>query len=409
MDFSTEITYSIEQEEFRKGVSVWLNEHAQIPSGLSIPRETGDMSPELYAWVREYRKKLGRKGWLAPLWPAEFGGGGLSVDMAQVLEEELSKRKIPAIYDNRLAAPAMMVWGTEEQKRRFLPLINQGEVITWQAFTEPEVGSDAASITTSAVRDGDDFIINGTKVYIGGPFSADYIWTTAVTDQTSPRHRNLGAFYVPADLPGISFSDMELIVNVGKRFVYYDNVRVPGEYLVGGENQGWQVAQTSLEIEHGAGGSIGEGASRDGGVVAALIAYAQEAVDEQGNPLIEDSRVRELLVEARIETHIVELIALRNYWMFNNQKRMTFHGSQNSLLRKLLAMKLGNIVLEVAGPYAMLDDEKWAPGAGVFESHQRQAITAHHPGGSSEIQKLIMARRLGLSRSKEEAAPTKVA
>ena len=91
MDFSTEITYSIEQEEFRKGVSVWLNEHAQIPSGLSIPRETGDMSPELYAWVREYRKKLGRKGWLAPLWPAEFGGGGLSVDMAQVLEEELSK------------------------------------------------------------------------------------------------------------------------------------------------------------------------------------------------------------------------------------------------------------------------------------------------------------------------------
>ena len=95
--------------------------------------------------------------------------------------------------------------------------------------------------------------------------------------------------------------------------------------------------------------------------------------------------------------------------MFNNQKRMTFHGSQNSLLRKLLAMKLGNIVLEVAGPYAMLNDSNWAPSNGVFESHQRQAITAHHPGGSSEIQKLIMARRLGLSRSKEEAAPTKVA
>ena len=409
MDFSTEITYSAEQEKFRQEVSVWLSENAQIPEEFEIPRETGDMSQELYNWVREYRKKLGSKGWLAPLWPSEYGGGGLSVDMAQVLEEELSKRKIPAIYDNRLAAPAMMVWGTEEQKQRFLPLINKGDVITWQAFTEPEVGSDAASITTSAVRDGDDFIINGTKVYIGGPFSADYIWTTAVTDQTSPRHRNLGAFYVPADLPGISFSDMELIVNVGKRFVYYDNVRVPGEYLVGGENQGWQVAQTSLEIEHGAGGSIGEGASRDGGVVAALFDYAQTAVDGAGNPLIEDPRIRDLLVEARIETHIVELIALRNYWMFNNQKRMTFHGSQNSLLRKLLAMKLGNIVLEVAGPYAMLNDSNWAPSNGVFESHQRQAITAHHPGGSSEIQKLIMARRLGLSRSKEEAAPTKVA
>lgn len=410
MNFANKISYTPEQEHFRQEVAAWVKEHGQLPPRFEQPRELADMGPELYEWVREYRRKLGRKGWLAPLWPKELGGGGLSTDMAEVLAQELENADAPRIYDNRLVAPALMVWGTPEQKKRFLPRINTGEVITWQAFSEPEAGSDAASIKTTATRSGDSYIVNGTKVFIGGPYLPDYLWTTVVTDPNAPRHRNMGALYVPANLPGISYTSMELIVNTGKRFIHFDDVRVPAANLIGAENNGWRVAQTSLEIEHGAGGNIGEGGEGRGGVLSALLQYAKET-HRNGVPISKDPYLQQLLVQAYIDTHAVRLIALRNYWMFNNKDkaRSTYHGSQSSLMRKELALKMANTVLEVVGPYALLDDPKWAPLKGVFEEQQRQGITAHHPGGTTEIQRLIMARRLGLSRTREEAAPAVVA
>lgn len=409
MNFANTRSYTPEQERFCDEVAAWVKENDKLPARFNQPRELADMSPELSEWVRAYRRKLGSRGWLAPLWPKEYGGGGLSADLAQVLAQELDKADVPRIYDNWLAAPAIMVWGTPEQKRRFLPPINRGEVITWQAFSEPEAGSDAASIKTTAVRRGDRYIVNGTKVFIGGPYPADYLWTTTVTDSTAPRHRNLGAFYIPANLPGISYSKMELIVNHGKRFIYFDNVEASSEYLVGAENNGWRVAQTSLEIEHGAGGNVGEGGG-GGAVLSALLQYAKE-IHRHGAPRSRDHHLQQLLVQAYIDTHIVRLIALRNFWMFNNEDklRLTYHGSQNSLMRKELSLRMANTVLEVVGPYALLDDARWAPLKGVFEVQQRQGITDHHPGGTSEIQKLIMARRLGLSRTREEAAPATVA
>jgi alkylation response protein AidB-like acyl-CoA dehydrogenase len=410
MDFATRLIYTEEQEVFRKEVRAWLDENAKMPEGVTAPRESAEITKESEEWALEYRRKLGEKGWFSPLWPKEYGGGGLSTDQAQVLSEEMALYEVPGIYDNRLAAPAIMVWGTEEQKKRFLPLINRAELITWQAFTEPEVGSDAASIKTTAIRDGDDFIVNGTKVYIGGPSKPDYLWTTTVTDPNAPRHQNMGTFYIPVNLDGISFSDMELIVNSGKHFIYYDNVRVPGEYLIGGEGNGWRVTQTSLEIEHGAGGNlgVGEGGGRGGSAINGLLQYAKETTRD-GVRISSDAHIRQTLVQSYIDTQIVRLIGMRNYWMFNSKQRMTYHGSQSSLMGKHLAMTLGNAMMQVAGPFAMINDDKWAPLNAAFEVHQRSGITAHHPGGSSEIQKLIMARRLGLSRTREEAAPTEVA
>lgn len=409
MDFSTTVKDTPEQAKFRQEVKAWLEKNAKVPAHFEDPRELADMSPELFEWVRAFRRKLGGNGWLAPLWPKEYGGAGLSTDLAQVLSQELSNADTPRIYDNRLAAPSMYVWGTEEQKKRFLLPMNRGEVITWQAFTEPDAGSDAASIKTTAIRDGNDYVVNGHKAFIGGPFKADHLWTTAVTDPAAPRHRNLGIFYIPTNLPGITFTNMELIVKSGKRFIFFDNVRVPAEYLIGGERNGWRVEQTTLEIEHGAGGNIGEGEAR-GGILQDLLQYSKETM-RNGAPLSKDPNVERLLVDAYVQTHIVRLINMRNYWMFNNKDkaRSTYHGSQSSLMRKLLTMHMGNVILEVAGPYALLEDPKWAPLKAAFESHQRESITAHHPGGTTEIQRLIMARRLGLSRTREEAAPAAVA
>ncbi|MSP79202.1 MAG: hypothetical protein EXR67_06620 [Dehalococcoidia bacterium] len=409
MDFVTRVADTPEQAKFRAEVSAWLAENTKRPEHLQKePRELAEMTPELFEWVKQFRRRLGAKGWLAPLWPKEYGGGALSTELTQVITEEVGRAGVPRIYDNRFVAPSMMVWGTEEQKRHFLPQINRGEVLTFQAFTEPEAGSDAAGIKTTAIRDGDHYIVNGSKVFIGGPFMPDYLWTTAVTDPSAPRHRNMGCFYIPATLPGISYTTMELIVNIGKRFIFFDNVRVPAANLVGGDRNGWRVTQTSLEIEHGAGGNIGEGGGRS--VLRELIRYTRET-QHDGAALSKDPNVQRLLVQSYIDSHVLRLIGLRNFWMFNNKDkaRSTFHGSQSSLLRKTQTMAVGNVVMEVAGPYALISDEKLAPADGEFESNQRQSITAHHPGGTTEIQRLIIARRLGLSRTAEEAAPATVA
>jgi alkylation response protein AidB-like acyl-CoA dehydrogenase len=260
MDF--EITYTEEQERFRAEVRAWLDANAPTED---LPSDEAEMSEEQRRAVREFRRKLGAKGWLAPTWPKEYGGGGLSSAHAVVLNEELARRKVPMAYDLGLSlgAPAIMVHGTQEQKDRFLPPILKGEVITWQVFSEPEAGSDLASLKTRAERDGDEYIINGSKQFVGHIGSRpDYLYTLVNTDPEGPRHENISAFLVPAHLPGISIVPMDLIAGE-KQFVYFDNVRVPREYLIGAENKGWMVANTTLELEHGGRGSPGgEGTGR---------------------------------------------------------------------------------------------------------------------------------------------------
>jgi alkylation response protein AidB-like acyl-CoA dehydrogenase len=150
-----------------------------------------------------------------------------------------------------------MVHGTEEQKAEFLPKVLQGEITTWQVFTEPEAGSDLASLRTRGVRDGDDYVVNGSKQFVGHIGSKpDFLYTLVNTAPEAPRHENISAFLIPADLRGISIVPMDL-VGGAKQFVFFDNVRVPSKYLLGQENKGWMIANTTLELEHGGRGSPG--------------------------------------------------------------------------------------------------------------------------------------------------------
>lgn len=260
MDF--ELHYSAEQEEFRKEVRAWL-EGQDLPT---IETED-DITPELVRRAQEFRRRLGARGWYFPTWPKEYGGGGLSPALAVVINEELSRRRVFLPYNSggQLGAPAIFVHGTEEQKRRFLPLILRGEVTTWQVLSEPETGSDLASVRTRAVRDGDEYIINGSKQFIGSSQALpDYLYTLVNTDPAGPRHQNLSVFMIPANLPGITILPMDLLTGGGKQFVYFEDVRVPRDHLIGEENKGWMVVNTTLEIEHGGGGRIG-GEGDEGG------------------------------------------------------------------------------------------------------------------------------------------------
>ena len=164
MDF--EVTYTPEQEAFRAEIRVWLAEN--IPQGLEIPANTADLSYETYQKLRLLGRRLGANGWLYPTYPPEYGGGDLSGDFAMILEEELDRYglHLPPYYDSggRLGGASIFVWGTEEQKQAFLPNIFRGEWRTWQLLTEPNAGSDLASVQTRAVRDGDEYVVNGQKI-----------------------------------------------------------------------------------------------------------------------------------------------------------------------------------------------------------------------------------------------------
>ena len=400
MDFT--IQYTKEQEDFRTEVRGWLEQNAKYPSEWGdIPPETDHWMPEMRQWALDFSRKLGGKGWLFPLWDKEYGGGGLTGDHDIVLKEEMSHYDIPQSGRGELQAGSIMVHGTDEQKKRFLKPILTGEDVCWQLFTEPEVGSDLASLKTRAVKDGDDFVITGQKIFVGDSFDADWLWCLAVTDPDAPRHQNIGAFFMPANLPGISIANLNLVVQRGKRLVSMDGVRVSREYLIGEDTQGWRVAQTTLELEHGAAGFLSE---RDP-IVRDVIEYTKEVV-RNGKPLSKDPFVQQSMVESFIEANIHRLLGLRNYWMFNSGQTVTFHGSQASLLRKDYNLKAADRILHVLGPQALINDEKWGALKKRVEHHQRESLVSAHPGGTLEVQKLIIARRLGISRTQERAAPT---
>ena len=406
MDF--EYHYTKDQQEFREEVRAWLKEN--VPEDLKRPLEASQLDPPTWLWIKEFRQKLGQKGWLHPTYPTEYGGGGLSAEHEVVIKEELEKADIPAIHDNTLDLPALMVWGTEDQKREILRPRLQGETLGWQLFTEPGSGSDLASLQTRAVRDGDDYILTGQKVFVGG--DAGYanvvnkvpdgvqmgeLFTLALTDPDAPRHRNMGYFMIPGDTPGLSVHTLDLLVGQGKRQIFLDNVRVSASRLIGGENEGWQVAQTTLEIEHGGGGDVVPRTR----TVARFIDY----VKEKG--LARSPERLQTVMKTYIDNEILRLFGLRNYWMYSRREEMSYHGSQQSMWRRESGLRTASAIRDVAGLYSLLDfNDPLAGLGGELEVHQRESLTAVHPGGTIEIQKVIIARRLGISRTKGRAAPT---
>ena len=246
MDFS--VSYTPEQQAFRAAARAWLEEF--VPRDLIIPPDGSPLDSDTQEKVRGFRLKLGEKGWLAPSWPREYGGGGLSPDFDIVLSEEMRRMQLPSMGDNSRWIPAMMVWGTEEQKRRFVTPSLRGETITWQAFNEPDSGSDFATVHTRAVPEEGGYRITGEKAFITGRFDPDNLITLAVTDPDRPARYNLGVFMVDARLSGVSIKTMRLLMGSESR-IYFDGVYVPEDCMIGPRFQGWEIALTIIEAERG--------------------------------------------------------------------------------------------------------------------------------------------------------------
>ena len=398
MDFK--LSYSTEQEEFRNEIRSWLK--ANIPEEMKSPVDRLDMTDELYTFWRDMHMQLAAKGWLFPTYPTEYGGGGLSGEYETIILEEFERARVVRSFTNSYIFPTLLVWGTEEQKKKFLTPLLSAEKIAFQNFTEPNAGSDLASLQSKAVRDGDDWIITGQKTFISGHGDVDLLFGPIVTDEDAPRHRNLGYFLIPAPSPGLELQRLNLLTGHDQSFIFMDSVRVPGDHLIGDDHQGWQVTQTTLEIEHG---GRGIAFPRDE-ALENLLEYANKT-KRNGQPLSADPVLQQTAMDAYIDSHTHTLLAQRNFWMYQARQEMTYHGSQNSMFLKEFRIRNADRAREIMGMYSLLGvGEPTAPFGGQQEVYQRSSLTGAHPGGTVEIQKVIMARRLGISRTRERAAAT---
>ena len=400
MDF--EYPYSEEQERFRKEVCTWLEEN--IPQEMRSPIDPADFTEEMYLFWKEKHKDLGAKGWLYPTYPKEYGGGELKGEHETIIQEEFHRYRVKGNFTVDVVLPALLVWGTEQQKQKFMAPILKGQKNAWQKFTEPKSGADLASYQSTAARDGDEWVLNGSNVFCSGLGSPvpDWIFGPMLTDPEAPRHRNLGYFIIPYPSPGLELKVMNTVDGHDLHFVYLDNVRVPGDHLIGDDREGWQVTNTSLEREHGGRGQ----AFHKDTVVDNLVSYMhkerQKGESPGGDPVSQQKTM-----DAHIEAHVDGLFAKRTYWMYQNRMEMSWEGPLNNLFGREYALRNVRRVRDVMGMYALLGTkEPAAPHGGAQEVNQRVSFIRQHGAGSLNIAKVVLARRIGISRTKERAAPT---
>ena len=255
---SMDLTYPPEAEEFRGVIGAWLTEN--LPEGWGSPGFS--MTPaERSAFNQEWTAKLFAGGWICASWPTEYGGKGLTLLQQVVLNEEFARAGAPLradFFGDTLVGPTLLQWGTEEQKKQFIPSILNGTIAWCQGFSEPDAGSDLAGLKTKAELDGDEWVINGQKVWTTQARRADYIFLLARTDPDAPKHAGISYLLVPMRQPGVEVRPIEQIDGSAEfNEVFLTNVRCPKENVIGGVNNGWKVAMTTLGFERGTSATTG--------------------------------------------------------------------------------------------------------------------------------------------------------
>ena len=233
----------------RAEIRAWLREN--VPQDLDLPGSDEDITPELEAWTLEFRRKLGQKGWLAPSWPKYFGGGGFSAQAGAAIMQEVNRLRLPPLSVSMTFLVPMRAWGTEEQKERWLVPTLRGELTISQLQSEPSTGTDLATQYTTAIRDGDDYIVNGEKGYTSESLTPDYLFSIVTTDPGGPKYENLSMLLISAKGPGVTINRRQSLIGKTMRSFEFKDVRVPVVDVIGGEGGGWEVAQTLLDVERG--------------------------------------------------------------------------------------------------------------------------------------------------------------
>mgnify|MGYP003311293567 FL=1 len=331
-------------------------------------------------------------------WPEEYGGQNASHMMQVIFAEEMSYNRAPGrdIFGTRMMAPTLMIHGTEEQKREFLPPVSKGEVQWCQGYSEPESGSDLASLQTRAGEDGDDFVINGTKIWTSGAHRADHIMVLTRTDPDAPKHRGISFLLCDMNTPGLTVNP---IVNMAGdhnfNMITFDNVRVPKKNLVGEQDRGWYVGATLLDFER-SGVDYSAGARK---TLEELTDYSKSN-SLNGKLLADNEVVRNRLADLAIEVDVSRLISYNIAWMQSQGMVPNKEASMGKVMGTELQQHMSSLGMNMMGLHGQLaKDSKYAPLQGKIEHAHLSNVSQTILAGTSEINRNIIATRgLGLPR-----------
>jgi len=346
-----------------------------------------------------WRARLAERGWIAPAWPKEYGGAGLSVMQQFILNEEFAVAGAPALggLAVTMTGPTLIVHGTEEQKAEHLPKILAGEAQWCQGLSEPGAGSDLASLQTRAVLDGDEFVINGSKIWTSGAQTANWMFLLARTDPDAPKHRGITCFLLDFSSPGIS---VRPLVNMagGRGFsqVFFDDVRVPAKNVVGEVDRGWYIATTTLDFERsGIGTAVGISQTVD-----ELIAWARTDADG-GSTLKRNPALRYELADRYIEAQVGKMLSYRVVDMQNHGLIPNHQASMAKLYATELTQRIYRTAIKATGLHGLAWDpaSAYAANGARYSRGYVQTVSSTIAGGTSEIQRNIIAQRgLGMPR-----------
>ncbi|MCZ0728297.1 acyl-CoA dehydrogenase family protein [Mycolicibacterium iranicum] len=347
------------------------------------------------AAIAEVRRALGAAGLLGVAWPTEYGGHGLSALEQYIFGEEARRvnAPLPMITLNTVG-PTLIQFGTEEQKSTFLPAILKGTVEFAIGYSEPGAGSDLASLRTTAVRQGDEFVINGAKMWTSGAEFADYIWLAARTDPEAKKHKGITVFIVPTSSPGFSWKPLRTMPGVSTYYTFYDDVRVPASAIVLGENQGWKLVTNQLNLERAALGNLGALEP----LLQKTLKWARETPLDDG-AVIDQPWVQQALARAEAQVAAYRLLNLRVNANMGSSALGMAEASAAKVFGTELTQQVARELLDVVGHAAVRKDDA-APLKGELESAYRLAVINTFGGGANELQRDIIAMAgLGMPRA----------
>jgi alkylation response protein AidB-like acyl-CoA dehydrogenase len=382
MDFS----YPDDVRAFRKDFRHYLDSVMTAEFIEEIRSEGNWGGPRTKAFWR----KLGADGYFGMGWPAEYGGGGKSPLYLHAFNYEMNYRRLPVpVVTLNTVAPTLMRIGSEQQKSEYLPKILRGEIEFSIGYTEPEAGTDLASLQSRAVRDGDTYIVNGQKVFTSGAHHADYVWLAVRTDPEAPKHRGISILIVPFDSDGVEIAPLYVMGGGRTNITFYSDVRVPVSALVGEENAGWRYMTTQLDFERMAISPVAH--------IERVFDWLRQRIDEN------DVWANSTLARLAADLNVLKVMDLKLAAMVANGEVPVYEASLLKVLSNELRATLSGEALQIAGAEGLV--RHGSPGAaadGAGESLERQmrdSATNLFGGGSNDIQRDIIGfHGLGLPR-----------
>ena len=392
MDFNDTAT----QDSWRHEVRAFLkNERPRAMPEDASPQEAMRAGG---SYMKEWRQKLAGKGWVAPAWPREYGGAGLGVMEQFILNEEFAEARAMNVggMGTAMIGPTLIIHGSEEQKKEHLSRILAGEVQWCQGYSEPGSGSDLASLQTRAIRDGDDFVLNGQKIWTSGAHTADWMFMLARTDPDAPKHRGITYFLLDMKSPGVT---VRPLINMGNMHafneVFFEDVRVPARNVLGEVNRGWYIGTTTLDFERSSiGNAVGQRQALE-----YYMRYWKKHQDD-GTVVTKGEAVKSEFTDRWIEASVAKMLSYRVITIQAEGRVPNHEASIAKLFNTELGQKIARTAMKICGTHGQLVDPATAPMRGRASASYLSTVASTIAGGTSEVQRNIVATRgLGLPRA----------